>query len=174
MRVQHILILMLCTYCLAGCAPHYYHFELLEKSVSGETPQLKMINHSFIARHLPGDRVDLAQNLEIINTKNEPLEINGYSFEAISSVFTYKLTNINRNTGGLENPGAGLVLYAENKKTPSIIVKASDTLNLTIIYQLKEEISETDFKEKRIAEKVTVRMQFNELEYTYKFKAKNE
>ena len=166
---------MCCASCLAGCAPHYYLFDLIE-SVQPENKSFKIIKNSIIARHLPGNTIDIFQNFEVVNLKNEAIPIREYSFKVNSTIFIYELLNINQDIGTIKNPGAGIVLYSKESKEDiqPISIKARDTLKLTVIYKLNEKLAEPEFRSRREGEKVTVNLQFNELKCSYFYKAVNK
>ncbi len=174
MKFYKTIILLCCASCLAGCAPHYFFFDLIE-SLQPNNKTFKVINNAVVARHISGNHIDIFQSLELLNLTNETFALKQYSFKANSTVFIYDLLNINQDTGTITNPGSGIVLYAKDTKDDmqSINIKGRDTLKLTVIYKLNEKLSEPEFKSRREGEKVTVNLLFNELKYVYIYRAKN-
>lgn len=165
-----------CAVSLAGCAPHYYNFKLISKTTNEEEGKLKLIDYNMVARHLPGDQVDIFQTVKLVNTSSQELQLNDYSFTAESTVFQYELSSIIRNNPSPQDPGKGIVIYDKTSTgKPSIIrISPGDTLDTTLIYKLTRSISEEEFKTGRKGEHLTITMQFEKLKYLHKFIAKED
>ncbi|XLS27454.1 hypothetical protein ACJD0Z_09615 [Flavobacteriaceae bacterium M23B6Z8] len=173
-RLKRIIFLMWCACCLAGCAPHYYFFELLDNSVSGIENGLAVSQYSIVARHLPGDKVDLFQKVEIINLQESPKNLDQYSFGVNSTVFNYALSNINGSINGNADHKEEVIYSSSSKKKALLTIEPKDTLKLTVIHSLSKKISESLFRQQRTKERVTVVITIENMQFQYFFKTKNE
>ncbi len=167
---------MLCTLFFYGCAPHYYYFELLEKSIINNETNINIKDGAFYAMHLPGNKVSVSQNLVIVNPQKIPLEIANYSFKINSTIFTYEWSKVINNSKDFKKPGEGTTVFSNNKNQNMLpfTIKAKDSVNLTVFYNLNQDISEEEFKNIRIGEELTLEMNLQKNRYRYRFKAKSE
>jgi len=77
-KIMRVLFGFLTLVLLLGCplgAPHYYNYRLLKKEIlKTKTDSIKLIM-DISSNHLSGNKINLWNNISIINLANHPIEI---------------------------------------------------------------------------------------------------
>lgn len=169
-------LILVCAFCLAGCAPHYFNFKLTDQTTSSGDLDIDLQKASIVARHLPSNEVDIYQNIILINVGEAPVSIGVRSFAVKSSMFNYELHTINMDTGGIKNPGEGTTLYSidtDENRLP-VFLKPQDSIDLTVIHSLPGKMDAQEYRKLRVNEELTVTIKIDETKFELKYIATEE
>ncbi len=173
-KIMKVLFGVLTLVLLLGCplgAPHYYNYKLQEKIDDNNELKLKI---DLSSQHLSGNKIDIWNNINIINTSNHLVTLDSMFFKVSSKVFNYRMFNASQVIMNKDKSHKYIPIYkTENEKLISkyhkILIKPKDSIRIVVIYDMKEKIKEKEFIKLRRKDTIDLSIELNKNRFKYTF-----
>lgn len=162
--MNKLITIVILSFILYGCAPHYYDFRLLNSTTEGNIFEEKVVvdNKDFVNIHYPGNQIEITTVLNISNKSEEMLLFSENNFKISSQIYNYKFNYIEEEAESIDSEKTEVNNFIEVPPYSSKMVMVK--------FGLDKKIKEREFISERL--KDTIVMSINVYEevimYTYK------